>query len=224
MRKTAVKADYQFHIFDRWDLLGVTSLYRVKETEAFETTKGVCIVSHVVVTHQDHLSRIEEGWLKAGYEGVMLRHTDGLYKYGQSTENEAYLLKIKNFEDGEAEVIGFIEQETNLNPAEQNELGHTKRSSSKHGKVKNGVLGAFVVRDASTKAEFKIAGGPGLTNELRRIFWVGRELLLGKYVYYKYQKIGTQEAPRIPQYYGFRDRIDIAELEEFDNTGLEDSE
>ena len=53
--------------------------------------------------------------LDDGYEGLMLRAPDGPYKFGRSTVKENTLLKVKNFLDDEAEVIGFKEQTTNTN-------------------------------------------------------------------------------------------------------------
>ena len=56
----------------------------------------------------------------------------------------------KRFEDFEAQVTGFIEQMTNTNVAEKDELGHSKRSSAKAGMV--GAAGS--VERGSTTSDF----------------------------------------------------------------------
>ena len=47
----------------------------------------------------------------------MARHRHGLYKLGRSTFIEQGLIKLKRFEDGEAEIIGFKEKMLNQNEA-----------------------------------------------------------------------------------------------------------
>src|SRR5437899_138139 len=89
-----------------------------------------------------------------GFEGVMLRKPDGPYKFGRSTVREGYLMKVKRFTQEEAVVVGYEEQETNLNEATKDALGHTKRSSHKAGKRPAGVLGAL--RVSNGHGEFSI--------------------------------------------------------------------
>ena len=144
----------------------------------------------------------------------MLRQADAYYKYGQATERQAFLLKLKPFRDAEAEVIGYVEQMENTNMATTDELGYTKRSSSKAGKVGKGTFGAFLVRDLETGAEFSVGNGPGLTQAKRDEFWAKRDELIGQIITYKYQEVGTKEAPRLPQFLRFRDRIDLSEAGE----------
>ena len=45
--------------------------------------------------------------LNAGYEGLMLRDPNGIYKFGRSSVKENILLKVKEFMDDEAEIIAF---------------------------------------------------------------------------------------------------------------------
>jgi DNA ligase-1 len=121
--------------------------------------------------------------------------------------NEGYLLKVKRFDDSEAEIIGFEEEQFNGNTAETNELGRTKRSTAKAGLVGKGTLGAFTVRDIHTGVEFSI--GTGLTALQRGVFWQRRDEYLGKLAKYKYFAVGVKVAPRHPVFLGFRDRVDL---------------
>jgi DNA ligase-1 len=142
-----------------------------------------------------------------GYEGIILRKPTAPYKHGRSTVNEGYLLKVKRFEDSEAEVIGFEEEMFNGNEAEVNELGRTKRSTAQAGLVGKDTLGAFLVRDLVTGIEFSI--GTGLTAEQRRDAWANRDTLMGSVRKYKFFPVGVKDKPRHPVDLGPRSLFDL---------------
>lgn len=151
-----------------------------------------------------------EQQLALGYEGVMVRKPDGPYKYGRSTFKEGYLVKVKPFEDAEAEVIGFEEAMHNTNVAETNALGRTERSSCKAGLVPKGHLGALVCQNEKLWPGVTFNIGTGFTQADREHIWANRAQILGSLVKFKYQKIGTQDKPRIPSFLGFRDARDLS--------------
>jgi DNA ligase-1 len=138
---------------------------------------------------------------------------DGAYKLGRSTLKQGWLLKIKRFLDGEAEVIGFTEQLSNTNEKEINELGLSKRSSKKAGMVPAGRLGEFKVRELKTGVEFEVGTGLGLTLEMRQQIWDNQASYLGKIIKYKHQPSGAKEngKPRFPVWLGFRHTDDLSE-------------
>ena len=160
-----------------------------------------------MVRNLEEFEAFEKEVLNLGYEGVMIRRGDGIYKFGRSTENEGGLLKWKRFTDSEAEVIGYLEQMQNNNPEEVDNLGHTKRSSHKGNMIPKDTLGALVVRDLKTGIEFNI--GTGYTNGSRDKLWAEKGKLIGRIVKYKYQDVGVKEAPRFPVFLGFRDKDDM---------------
>jgi DNA ligase-1 len=164
------------------------------------------LVPHTLVEDLADLDHHEWRYLTMGYEGVMLRHPAGPYKHGRSTAKEAWLLKVKRFEDGEAVVLGSTELMHNANEAKRNELGHLERSSHKAGKVGRQRLGALVVRDLKTKVEFEI--GTGFTDQQRQDLW-GRDLV-GSVVKYKFQPTGVKTKPRFPVFLGFRSEVDMS--------------
>ena len=114
------------------------------------------------------------------------------------------MLKWKRFEDSEAFIIGFVEAEQNTNAQETNELGLSKRSHAKAGKIKKGTLGAFKVRDAVSRVEFEIGTGKGLTAALRQKIWDNQAIYLGTLVNYTFQPTGIKDKPRFPSFVGFR--------------------
>lgn len=171
---------------------------------------GVSIVYHSTVNNEEELLEVEQISLTHGYEGVMVRSFDGPYKQGRSSLKQGWLLKLKRFQDGEAEILGFEEEQKNTNEATTNALGRTERSSAKVGLIGKGTLGKFEVIGISkpyTGVTFSVGGG--LTAEQRKDFWLRRKNLVGKIIKYKYFPTGSVEKPRFPTFLGFRDKRDM---------------
>lgn len=197
--------DVTFYVFDK---VGSDQWVKRFWTSGQVVEKyGVYVVPHELVRSEKELLEFEKVVISLGYEGVMIRSPGGLYKYGRSTTKEGYLLKLKQFEDSEAEIIGFKELEINLNETTVNELGNKTRSTKKAGMSLAGMLGSFVVRDIKTKVEFDI--GTGFTDMQRIEFWTMKKHFLGNIVKYKFQPAGTMEKPRFPVFLGFRPEIDL---------------
>lgn len=155
----------------------------------------------------DDLLAYEAELLEQGHEGVIVRGMGSPYKFGRSTAKEGYLLKLKQFKDSEAIIVGFEVQMHNANEAKVNELGHTERSTDAAGLVPMGTLGALVCKDVETQIHFKI--GTGFTAAQRQEIWDRRPQLEGQLVKYKYFPIGIKEAPRHPVYLGLRSPLDM---------------
>jgi DNA ligase-1 len=166
----------------------------------------VRVKQHKVDT-PERLLEIEADYTAQGYEGIMVRDPFGQYKFGRSTLNEGWLLKLKRFEDSEAEIVGFEELMHNHNEAKQDELGNTSRSSHGENMVPGNTLGALVCRNVVGDVEFKI--GTGFTQQQRLALWERRDQLIGHLVTYKFFPVGVKKAPRHPVFKGFRDRRDI---------------
>lgn len=141
-----------------------------------------------------------------GYEGTMIRSPDGVYKFGRSTEREGILLKLKNFKDLEAVIVGFEELLYNDNPATIDALGHQTRGASKKHLVPAGTLGALIVEHPDF-GRFKV--GTGFDAQLRQVIWSSKALYLGKLAKIRYQPDGTKLKPRIPSFQGIRDPRDL---------------
>lgn len=205
---------FKFHVFDLWDHApGLHFSDRLKLAhKGMATGEGkkhpFCTpVQHKLVTNAEALLRYEQEALALGYEGVMLRDPAGPYKHGRATLREGYLSKLKRFADGEAEIIGFVEQQHNGNEAKPDELGRTKRSSAKAGKTGKNTLGALQVRDCDTGVEFEI--GTGFDDYTRAVIWTNQRDWAGRLVKYKHQPVGAVDKPRFPVYLGLRDAADL---------------
>lgn len=185
---------------------------RVKDLEKSVAGIGsdkIQAVLPVLIRNEEELLVFEKKCLDEGYEGVIIRDPKGKYKCGRSTEKEGLLLKLKRFEDAEATIVGFGEKMHNENEAKKDELGYTKRSTSKGGLVPAGTLGELRVVCNDFKNEFGI--GTGFDDKLRDQIWKDRKNYIGKIIKFKYQTIGsTSDAPRLPVFLGFRSEDDMS--------------
>lgn len=169
------------------------------------------LIEHKIINNRQELDAMLEQALKCGYEGVVVRKIDGEYKHGRSTKREGLLLRLKPWDDAEAIVLDMVEQEHNTNEATINELGNTARSTHKENMIGKNTLGAFIVKDLTTNIEFKIGNGQGLTDELRKEIWDNKSNVIGSIIKYKHLLVGGYDKPRLAQFMGFRDPIDMGE-------------
>lgn len=201
--------DFTYQVFDYYPMHGdrFSDRLGLAATIAKEHGGRIHVVKHQLIHNEDALFVFEESMVKKGYEGIMLRDPSGVYKFGRSTLREGLLLKLKRWEDSEAEILGISPLMRNTNEAKRNALGNLERSSAKSGKVADAQVGTVAVRDVKTGVEFDI--GTGFTEEQRIEFWNNRKKLIGKLVKYKYQPAGVKDKPRFPVFLGFRDKRDM---------------
>lgn len=194
-----------FWVFDRFDKAHEPYIERIRHLPPEQDLDPdelirVRPLKHVLIRTRNQLDRYEAICLQKGYEGVMVRDPQGLYKFGRSGKTDKWLCKIKRFEDAEAECIGVVEQMRNDNPQVLNELGRMKRSSHKANKVAKGTLGTLVCRTPAGVA-FEI--GTGMSEAERARLWARPPL--GKSIKYKFQPTGIKDKPRFPVYIGIRE-------------------
>lgn len=168
----------------------------------------VPLVPHVLILTEQELEAFEAKCVADGYEGVITRDPRGSYKFGRSTAREQGMLKIKRFEDSEAEVLAVEELFHNDNVATINELGRTKRSSHKANLRSGNTMGALFCSDIHTGALVSI--GSGFTDAERANIWNARQTWVGVIIKYKFFRVGMKgNVPRHPIYIGTRDKLDI---------------
>lgn len=203
--------DFVFHVFD-YVADSVTTPYVERMSQLTALPNWVCIVKvlPILIHNVAELVAYEEECIAAGYEGVMVRTPNSPYKCGRSTEREAWLLKIKRFEDAEAVVLSTYEGMTNQNAAELDAFGRTKRSMSQAGMIGRGELGGFVVRHLSTGVEFRLGYNHVIGGIDRITLWMRKDSLIGRVVKFSHQPSGAKEAPRFPKFIGFRETWDMS--------------
>lgn len=201
--------DVWFHVFDCMSEPELPFYRRLEVARNIVTGSGrSVVVDQSPIVDLEWLAAFEAECLALGYEGVMLRHPESPYKYGRGTLRAHDLMKLKQFADAEAKVVGVYEQQHNANEAKRDALGRVERSSHKAGKVGKGVLGGLEVVGVNGPykgKEFNI--GTGFDDAQRAALW--RENLTGKIVKYKYFPSGSKDAPRFPVFLGWRAKGDM---------------
>ncbi|MCP3669987.1 MAG: hypothetical protein GY814_06060 [Gammaproteobacteria bacterium] len=114
------------------------------------------------------------------------------------------MLKVKDMTYEEVMVVSFNEKMINANEATVDDLGFTRRSSHKAGKIPAGTLGSFTVRSYNSGEEFSIGTGPLVAHELKEI-WdnqasYSRRPLTAKY----YSQAASRMKPRSGQFVAWR--------------------
>ena len=161
---------------------------------------------HLVSNYED-VEFYRDLYIGKGFEGLILRSPKGTYKMGKATHRENLLLKIKEFVDEEAVVIGFKELMRNNNAQEIDKFGNMKRSKKSENLVPGNTLGSLIVkRDGLT---FDV--GSGFDDSTRKYIWDNQEEFLGQLCKYKYMKFGVKDAPRHPIFQGIRHPDDMTE-------------
>jgi DNA ligase-1 len=206
-----------WYVFDRWDL-SQPYIYRAKAAkefiESYSWPNGVAHVKwlpQTVIKSVEELYAYEDARVLEGYEGVILRAPQGIYKQNRSTIKEGLMMKVKRFQDSEAEILGAYELMHNDNEATTDARGFTKRSTHQENKRASGLLGGFNVRDVYDGREFDV--GTGFTLEQRKNLWQAWQKnprhLTGYILKYKHFPVGVVDKPRHPIFLGFRDRRDM---------------
>jgi len=173
------------------------------ERSFFTTNEGFFrTLPQSLIANVDSLKEYYLTCMTAGYEGIMIRSPEGLYKHGRSTLKEGYLLKYKEFKDSEAKIIGFNPKMHNGNVAEKDELGHTKRSHKKAGLIALDTLGALEVYDVGILKNFSV--GSGFDDAMRKEIWDNQDKYFGGIITYTFQELSSKGVPRFPVFKGFR--------------------
>ena len=204
--------DFVLHVFDSWDMTGESyrsRFSRLRELEDHMFDARFQVLPQASLGDERLVQELMSHYVEKGYEGLMLRDPDGLYKFGRATVKQGQLLKLKAWEDAEAILVGVQEEMHNANELTQDNLGHAKRSGHAENMVGKARMGAMRVRNEDLWPGIEFGIGTGFDAEQRSAYWATRGMLVGKIVKFKYFPTGSKEAPRFPVFLGFRDRMDL---------------
>lgn len=200
--------DFTYMVFD-WVIDPREPYYmRIERLSKLSAIPHIKFVLPTLIRNKAELIAYEQKCVDDGYEGSILRKWDSPHKDGRSTLKQGWMLKIKRFSDSEAKILGFYERMHNMNEAEEDALGHTKRTSHAAGKVAADTLGGFIVKDIKTGVEFRLGSGELDASEQKKI-WDNQEKYIGKIAKYKHQEYGAKDKPRIATFIGFRETWDM---------------
>lgn len=216
MSESKTSSEWLFYAFDMWDQ-GETpyGLRRLRLATLIGRTTWtdlpITLVPQRRVDIPADVDAYEADLLAAGHEGAILRDLAAPYKFGRSGK-KGPLLKVKRFEDFEAEVIGVYEEMHNANEAQTNALGRTERSTAKDGLVGKGTLGGLVLRGLNGPYEgVEFRCGTGFDAAMRSHLWAQHHsalrgiTLTGQTAKIKAFPVGAKDKPRHPVFLGWRD-------------------
>lgn len=105
----------EYHVFDlvvhgvpfmeRYEVLAEA----VEELHAAGQGHGIVLVQVDEIKSEDDLAALHGTYVEMLYEGIILRHTDGLYKYGTGNTRSPDLFKFKIFIDEECQITNVWE-------------------------------------------------------------------------------------------------------------------
>jgi DNA ligase-1 len=195
--------DFEYHVFDMFDTPNMNFSYRYsKMCRLIEGNPYLKSVPVKLTMTMDDLKEHLQTYISDGYEGLMIRKIESPYKFGRSTLNEGYLLKVKEFFDDEAVLIDIIEKQHNTNPKTLDELGHSKRSSKKEGKVNANTSGTFIAQWGDKI--IKLGFGEGINDKNKQEYWDNKSKYIGKTLTFRYQELSEDGIPRFGKFVGFR--------------------
>jgi galactitol-specific phosphotransferase system IIB component len=172
-------ANLTYHVFDIVDTERTFSdrLSILKNLlEYSDAPGGVKCVTTTQINDEDELLTAHKAYIKAGYEGTIIRNRDGLYQVGQRSSD---LLKHKDFDDAEFEIIDVVE-------------GSGKDKGAAIFVCKTHTGGAFKVR-------------PKGSMESRQSIWEDAYPYIGKMLTVRYQGTSEGGIPRFPVGLSMRD-------------------
>ena len=171
------KANIQYHIYDLASSDKVYSERKKDLDEVLKDVEGPIIINvetHLVNKDKD-IDKWYERFIDKGYEGAIVRE-DQPYQHKRTK----YLLKVKDFQDTEYEIVGFEEG-----------IGNRK-----------GTIGKFILKlDKDKTFKSNVKGD----FEYLRLLWKHRKQYIGKMATVKYFRLTPDGIPRFPYIIKFRD-------------------
>lgn len=160
------------------------------------------VITQEYLYNSNEVHRYFESALSKGYEGLILRDPNGIYKFGRGTIKEGIIYKVKPFRTFDAKVIDVI-QATEVDPnAEKkvNELGRSVTSKKIGDRNLIEKASAFKVKYEDKELKVVLA----MTDEEKEEIWQNRNNYVGKWIEYKGMLVGAKDVPRHPVMIRFR--------------------
>ena len=144
--------------------------------------------------------------LSQGYEGLILRDPESLYKCGRFTVREGGMFKCKPVLDFDGKITGVVQSTEVDEDVEKktNELGRSvtsKKIGERHTIEK---ASAFWVDYEGKPLKAVLA----MTNEEKIEVWKNKEKYIGQWITYKGMLVGAKDVPRHPVFLRFREPKD----------------
>lgn len=190
----AIPDHVKFYCFDciTNDNFNEPFIDRIKGVEKVTNLfKESVALSHVIVTNKDELENEFEKSVDNGEEGLMLRNLNGIYKKGRASFKQNIIFKYKPFVTVDAKILKVI-QSTIVDPNVEktiNELGRSQTSRKKNDRILIEKAAAFLVDYEGKETKVNIA----MTDSEKEDIWKHRKSYIGKWVEYKFLKVGMKD-------------------------------
>ena len=160
----------KFHVFDYFDLnkLNMTFEERWEKVKSLKNPQYEYVKTTLVMLRDD-VPHIHKQHVEEGHEGTMIRDKDSVYEVGQRSN---YLLKFKDFQTEEYEIIG---------------------AKTGHGRDADAVVWVCKTQD---DREFTVR--PEGTIAQREENYKNREKFMGKMLTVRFQNLTALGVPRFP--------------------------
>lgn len=178
--------EIKFHVFDVAQE-GIAQAKRLAMLKQIAYNDYVCYVPHAIVWSLDELMNQYRAYLDLGFEGIIVRHFEGVYVRVslQTQRRSPYGMKFKPKKKDTYLIVDY------------------KEEISKDGEPKDR-LGALICQ-GNDVALFSV--GSGLDDDAKERLWKEKESLAGQYVIVEYQHITSGKGvPRFPVYYSLTDK------------------
>jgi len=173
-----------------------------------EFSSRLMYVPHEWAHSLEELLEIEKRYVAAGYEGLVARSPDSLWRSGRASITSQSYLRLKRFEDREGEIVRLIEGTTNNNSLSYGTNGYAKRSTHAENMLPSGKVGSLVVRDFQSNKLVTVSKGKLTATECER-YWGNPELIVGSIATYRIFPRGSVNLPRHPTLQNIRARFDM---------------
>lgn len=165
---------------------------------AMDFTNDIVLVEQYKVESKEEVEANFDIVIEKGFEGLILKSLNGKYKCGRGTVKEGLIYKCKPFVTIDSKIIGVV-QATEVDPNVEkkiNELGCSVTSKRKQHRLLIEKASAFLVDYKGKELKVVIA----MTDVEKEEIWKNKENYIGKFVEYKFMKVGMKEEglPRHP--------------------------
>jgi DNA ligase 1 len=166
----------QYHIFDLIDTKLTFEERYAKLKRTIPVYNLIKLVKTKKISDEKEIKKLHDEYIKAGYEGIIVRNSKGLYKLNKRS---ADLQKYKEFKDEEFRITGGV-----------------RALGSENGCV------IFYVKN---KLGIKFAVRPRGSFEQRKKWLKDIDSIIGKYLTVRYQELTDDGLPRFPVGISIRD-------------------
>jgi DNA ligase-1 len=157
-------------------------------------------IPQVFVETPEEAAVLHQQYLRAGYEGSILRNPKLGYKHGRTTRLENWAYKFKELIEYTGVITECIPM-SRLKPGvarTENAFGNLERTYRAEDYETVPILGAFRVKLPSG-VECNIGTWKGLTQVVRIKLWEERDSMIGKTIKFTGQHCGIKDVPRTPR-------------------------